>query len=51
MTSTYVLDTDDDGRWLYLYCPVCSAVFQVGEFDDAVCPNTGQRDHEQEDHR
>lgn len=49
MTSTYVIDTDDDGRWLYLYCPICSAVCQLGPFDDAACPNVDQPDHDDAD--
>lgn len=45
MRRAYVIDTDDDGRWLYLYCPVCAAVYQVGPLDDPSCPNAGQDDH------
>lgn len=51
MTSAYVIDTNDEGRWLYLYCPVCAAVYQVGPFDDPACPNAAQADHGQDGFR
>lgn len=48
MHSAYTINTEDDGRWLYLYCPVCAAVYQVGPLDATTCPNGHERDHGQD---
>jgi hypothetical protein len=48
--TAYRIDAGDDERWVWLYCPVCAAVYPVASFEDPACPNADQNDHHQDDH-